>query len=154
MVSRKSRVSAMSILLLAFRFPAFDPCLCLGLLQSILLEFLVFSPGSFGILYILVLPFLCTAAKQDDELIAVFAEINPVAWTEIDLVFRDAFTNRLNRGRIASGNTFQRDGDFGCGCNIEAVKPRPVFVTTTSVQVLTNPNHLHSNNNTYVINVN
>src|SRR5487761_1365583 len=121
MVSRKSRVSAMSILLLAFRFPAFDPCLCLGLLQSILLEFLVFSPRSFGILYILVLPFLCTAPKQDDELIAVLAEINPIAWAEVDLVFRDPFANGLNRGRIASGNAFQSHGGFGGGCNVKAV---------------------------------
>jgi hypothetical protein len=54
--------------------------------------------------------------------ITILAEINSVAWAEVDLIFRYAFTNGLNRGRVATGKAFQSHGDFGRGCHIEAVK--------------------------------
>jgi hypothetical protein len=65
------------------------------LLQCVPLELFVLAPCGLGILDILVLSFLGAATKQDDKPITILAEINSVAWAEVDLVFRYAFTNGL-----------------------------------------------------------
>jgi hypothetical protein len=48
-----------------------------------------------GMLDILLLAFLCTAAEKDDQLVAVLAEINPVAGSEIYPAFKGTHSDAL-----------------------------------------------------------
>src|SRR3990172_3060953 len=61
----------------------------------------VIFPVPFGVHDIAALPLLRPATKQDHQRLAVFGEIDPVAGTEMDLVFADSFTDRLDIREVA-----------------------------------------------------
>jgi hypothetical protein len=68
---------------------------------SLSLALLVIAPAGESVFSIPLLPFLRATAKQDHQHVAIAPEVNPVAGTEIDLVFEYAPTNGFHVGKIA-----------------------------------------------------
>jgi len=80
---RVAEVSCQCHVLLPFPF-RLHRCLCSGLFQCGFLLRPVFPPYFLGVFYVAILSLLRTAAEQDHKLLAIFAEINPVARPKID----------------------------------------------------------------------
>src|SRR5512139_2568055 len=62
---------------------------------------LIFCPEHLGDLDILILGLLCPAAKQDDQFVTLLTEVDPVTWSEVDLIFRHTFSDGLHVGNSA-----------------------------------------------------
>src|ERR1035437_7343334 len=67
----------------------------------------------------LLLPFLRTAANQNYQAVAILAEVDAVAGTEVDLVFKHAGTNALDLREIPLLQTRKRNSHLGGGRRID-----------------------------------
>jgi hypothetical protein len=72
---------------------------------------------------IALLPLLRASSQQDDNGVAVPAEINPVAGTEVDAIFQNAFANAFDIGEIALLHSSQRTSDLGGSSSVQLRKP-------------------------------
>src|SRR5271156_5482295 len=111
MVSRKSLVSATLFLLFGFFFFPF--------------ALFVFGPDIVRFRDIDRLPFLDATADQDDECLAVLAEVNAVAWPPVELVFRNAFAGRLDVREIALGDFLQGQRHLHGRHRVQTIEPSP-----------------------------
>ncbi len=50
---------------------------------------------------VVLLPLLHSAAKENHQLVSVFAEVDSITWTEIDAVLKHAAADSLDVGKIA-----------------------------------------------------
>jgi hypothetical protein len=88
-------------------------------------SFLVVAPAAQRRFDVVLLPALGPTAEQNDERLAVPAEVDAIAGAAIDLQLGGTFADRLDVRRVALGQPL--DGDrHGCGrLNIQIVEPSP-----------------------------
>lgn len=84
-------------------------------------------------LYIALLPPLGAAAKQDDEHLAVPAEIDSITGAAIDPQFRDAFAKRLRIRGVAFTKPIDGNRDPRRGLIVESIEPTPERTDASSV---------------------
>jgi hypothetical protein len=70
-----------------------------------------------------LLAFLRPSSQENDELIAVFTEIDPIAGSEIDAILLDAATHTLHIREIPALKPGQGDGHFSGSFGLEVIKP-------------------------------
>ena len=83
----------------------------------------VFLPEVLGSLDIPLLSLLGPTAQEDDQGIAVLAEIDPVAGAEVYPVLEDASAHTLSVREIALFHPDQRCRHFGCGLGVKPIEP-------------------------------
>src|SRR5579872_4997687 len=120
MVSLKSRVSAMVVLL-------FSP--------------LIILPSGQGSFDVVLLALLRTAAKQDHEALAILAKIDTVTRSEIDPAFEHSRTDALHVREITQSEPRQSRCHFGGGLRIQPVKPDRVGAPAVAVVVFPDVDH-------------
>jgi hypothetical protein len=64
---------------------------------------------------VLLLGLLGATTEEDDQFVTLLAEIDPVPWAEIYLIFRHTLSNGLYIREIPLFQTIERDGRL-CGC--------------------------------------
>jgi hypothetical protein len=98
-------------------------------------------PNSYPQRDVLLLTLLDAAAEQNNQPLAVFAKINPVAGAEIDSQFKHTGTNTFNIRDITHGEPGYGGCHFrGCRC-IQSVKPNLVKVAALPVEIFSDLNH-------------
>jgi hypothetical protein len=90
---------------------------------------------------IVLLAFFRAAAKQDDNGVAVFAEVQAVAGTEINAIFVNAGSDALGVGKIALLDSRQRDRYFGRRFSVEAIRPMGEWTASGSVEIFAHFDH-------------
>jgi hypothetical protein len=96
----------------------------------LLLPSFVILPAGQSCIDVALLALLRAATQQDDKLLAVFAEINPVARAEIELVFENSRADTLDVREISCGDPNQRGRYLRRGMSIQAIEPRRVWTAT------------------------
>jgi hypothetical protein len=72
---------------------------------------------------IALLPLLGSARQQDDDRLAIPPEIDPIAGTKLDPIFRYTFANAFDVGEIALLHADERTGDLGADCRFQFREP-------------------------------
>jgi hypothetical protein len=72
-----------------------------------------------------LLAFLRPASQENDELIAVFTEIDAIAGSEIDAILVDAATHTLHIREIPALKPAQGDGHFSGSFGLEVINHTP-----------------------------
>src|SRR5260370_27175578 len=93
---------------------------------------LVVGPSLLRCRDVLLLAALRTSRQQNQEPVAVLAEVDPVSWPEIDPEFLDPCPDALHIGKVAKLNARQRNRHLRGGLSIEALKPVPVWTRSHS----------------------
>ena len=84
---------------------------------------------------------LSPTAHQDYQFVTVTAEIDSVAWADVNAVFQYAATDASNVGQIASLHTGEcRPHSYRCA-HVEIVKPTTERAATAFVDVLSDLDH-------------
>jgi cytochrome c553 len=88
-----------------------------------------------------VLPLLGPAAEQNHDSVALLAEVDAIAWPEIDAVLEDAGTHALYVREVAQLQSPNRGGHFrGCD-SVECLKPLGEGSQPDAVEVLEDRQH-------------
>src|SRR5919109_2876368 len=122
MVSLKSRVRGINSLLLH-------------------LPFLIVLPTFLGAVDVRLLALLRAAAQQQNQLLAIAAEVNPVTWSPVDSVFEHAFADTLHVGKIALAHSVDGDGNLRCGLRGESVEPLCIWRAAARIEVFHDVDH-------------
>lgn len=109
--------------------------------RSLLFSQFVVLPVGDGGIDIALLALLGTAAKQDNEMRAVLAEINPVAWTKIDPQFGHAGSEPFDIRHVAKREPGQSCCHFGSSFRIQPVKPKLIRIAAVPIEIFANVNH-------------
>jgi hypothetical protein len=70
-----------------------------------------------------LLTLLGAAAKQNNQPLTIFSEINPVARTKIYPQLEHTGTNTFNIRDIAQSEPGKSSGHFSCDLRVQSVKP-------------------------------
>jgi hypothetical protein len=92
-------------------------------------------------LNVALLSFLRAAGQQDHQNITVAAEIDPVAGSEIDLVFKDTFADRFDPREVALLDACDRDRDLGARRDIQSREPIGKRRAAVTLYVVTDFKH-------------
>ena len=94
-----------------------------------------------GDLDVCVLVLLCSAANQDNELIAMFSEIDSITGAEINSTFKDAGTDSLRVRKFTLLDQNQRGCNL-CRCRcVESAEPLRKWAVTIRIKVLPDRDH-------------
>ena len=84
----------------------------------------------------MLLTFLCPTAQEDDQGIAVLAEIDPVAGAEIYPAFENTGADTRDAGQVSLLHPDQRGRRLGRCLSVEPIEPSGVRATAFGVDVL------------------
>jgi hypothetical protein len=113
----------------------------LPLRPSARLARLVATPVAQRGLYIVLLSPLGAAAEQNDEHLAVPAEVNSIAGTAIDPQLRNALAKRLRIRGIAFAKAINRNRDQRRRMFVEIVEPAPEGTNVLISDEFIDPDH-------------
>jgi hypothetical protein len=97
-----------------------------------------------------VVAVLGTATNQDHKAVAILAEVDAVAGTESDLVFKDARTDALHLREIPLFDTRKRDGHLGGSQRVEPIEPLGEAPVSALVNIAAQFDHPRDNGNNSV----
>jgi hypothetical protein len=104
-----------------------------GILNPFVLPGFVVLPADFGVSDILLLAFLGAASEQDDKLVTVFAEIDPVAFARVDLQFQNAGATPLTFDTLPKDIRVSDVAIFAAACaSSSSNQPRNGLVPASS----------------------
>src|ERR1039458_8452121 len=81
---------------------------------------------------VFLLPLLRAAAEQNDDSLSVFAKVNPVAWTEINTVFKDPAADSLHIREVSQAQPVECGGHSPRRLGVETVTPLPEEVSSVT----------------------
>jgi len=88
-----------------------------------------------------LLAFLRPSSQENDELIAVFTEIDAIAGSKIDAIFVDTATHTLYIREISALKPGQGDGHFSRSFGVEVFKPHAKRALSVGSKVFPDNNH-------------
>jgi hypothetical protein len=105
-------------------------------------SFFVFFPKCFGDLNVLLLTFLRTSAKQNNDSITIATKINAVSRPEIDTTFQDASANAFDILKIALFHPNYGGYHSGCSRCIQMIEPLSVRASVIGIDIFLYNDHL------------
>ena len=90
---------------------------------------------------VLLLTFFRSAPNQDDQPVAIFAEVNAVAGTKINPVLVDTGANALGVGKITLLDACQSSGHLGRCLLVQTIGPRGKRASSAPIQVFAHFDH-------------
>jgi hypothetical protein len=84
---------------------------------------------------VFLLTFFCSAANEDYKPVAIFAEVNPVAWTKINPVLINTSSNALGVGKITLLDARKSSRHLGCRFSVQTVRPSGKRTASAPVKV-------------------
>ena len=103
----------------------------------------VFLPEVLGSLDILLLTRLGSTAQEDDQGLAVPAEIDPVAGARVYPAFQDTGAHALSVGEVALLHPDQRRHHLGCDLGVKSIEPSGIRAAVFGVNVFPDLHHLY-----------
>src|ERR1035438_1735952 len=100
---------------------------------------------------VFLLPLLRAAAEQNDDSLSVFAKVNPVAWTEINTVFKDPAADSLHIREVSQAQPVECGGHSPRRLGVEPVKPLPEEVSSVMAEIFPDVDHLDNGSIYYPI---
>ncbi len=95
---------------------------------------------------IVLLALLGSSCQKEDEALAVFAKIDAVTWSEVDLAFKNTGAHAFDMREVPKSDTVERSRYLSRGLCVEVLEPLGKRTMAVTVLIFANGDHLTNSN--------